>query len=174
MPRARSSRSSSSVGPSRLSFIASAQSYSRAVLDTFKNLRDGVNDGRAAAFVRDSTQSARALFNPLEQMWEHFTTKPFLSELRFIDHVLTPWSSWLIVAPPTLTSDARLTQFLADLSASIHAFDAADARKGSSKEFILGHFGYEEEDVEAWLETVRYPTAGVEVVERATIVKTLK
>ena len=111
-------------------------------------------------------------------MWEHFTTKPFLSELRFIDHVLTPWSSWLIVAPPALTSNperaATLKAFLANLSASIHSFDAPAARKTSSKEFILGHFGYDEADVEAWLKTVTYPTTGVEVVERATIEKTLK
>lgn len=107
-------------------------------------------------------------------MWEHFTTKPYLSELRFIDHVLTPWSSWLIVAPPAIASSPALKTFLANLSESIHSFDAADARKGSSKEFIIGHFGYPKEDVEAWLEGVTYPQTGVEVVERETIEKTLK
>jgi hypothetical protein len=114
----------------------------------------------------------------LSQMWEHFTTKPYLSELRFIDHVLTPWSSWLIVAAPSLTSSpersAVLRTFLSNLSTSIHKFDAADARATSSKDFIIGHFGYPEVDVKAWLEGVRYPTTGVEVVERETIEKTLK
>ncbi|KAK4704234.1 hypothetical protein P7C70_g1983, partial [Phenoliferia sp. Uapishka_3] len=129
------------------------------VLDTFKNLRDGVNSGQAAAF-----------------MWEHFTTKPYLSELRFIDHVLTPWSSWLIVAPPALISSRAviLKNFLKSLSASIKKFDAPEARKTSSKEFIIGHFGYPEEDVEAWLRGVTYPQDGVENVERSMIEKTLK
>ncbi|KAM0748336.1 periplasmic binding protein-like II [Meredithblackwellia eburnea MCA 4105] len=128
------------------------------VLDTFKNLRDGVNDGRAAAF-----------------MWEHFTTKPYLSELRFIDHVPTPWSSWKIVAPPSLISgrSTELKKFLANLSGSIHAFDTKEAREGSSRSFIEGHFGYPEEDVRAWLDTVRYPETGVDVVKKETIEKTL-
>lgn len=111
-------------------------------------------------------------------MWEHFTTKPFLSELRFIDHVLTPWSSWMIVASPALTSSPKraevLKTFLANLSSSIRAFDDAEARKTSSKEFVIGHFGYPEVDVEAWLESVRYPTVGVEVVKRGTIKETLR
>ena len=109
-------------------------------------------------------------------MWEHFTTKPFLNELRFIGHVPTPWASWMIVASPTLCSSRaeQLKKFLADLSDSIHAFDNAEARSSTSKEFIKGHFGYPEEDVEAWLKQVEYPSTGVEVVERATIEKTLK
>ncbi|KAI5476839.1 NMT1/THI5-like domain containing protein [Pseudohyphozyma bogoriensis] len=127
------------------------------VLDTFKNLRDGVNDGRAAAF-----------------MWEHFTTKPYLNELRFIDHVLTPWSSWLIVTSPEHYASSTVKAFLANLSASIHAFDAPAARESSSKEFIKGHFGYPEEDVVAWLEGVTYPKVGVEVVKKSTIEETLK
>lgn len=111
-------------------------------------------------------------------MWEHFTTKPFLSELRFIDHVLTPWSSWVIVASTALTSSpersAVLKTFLSNLSDSIHAFDDATARETTSKEFIIGHFSYPEEDVKAWLDTVTYPKTGVEEVERTTIAKTLR
>lgn len=109
-------------------------------------------------------------------MWEHFTTKPFLSELRFIGHVPTPWASWMVVASPSLVSSRaeQLKKFLADLSESIHAFDDAEARKSSSKEFIKGHFGYPEEDVQAWLDQVTYPKVGVDVVEKSTIQRTLK
>jgi hypothetical protein len=66
------------------------------VLDSFKNLRDGVNDGRAAAFAslliflesyRDSLLTKRGL----QQMWEHFTTKvPQKFAARISCLVLTP------------------------------------------------------------------------------------
>lgn len=110
-------------------------------------------------------------------MWEHFTTKPFIPEISFIDHVLTPWSSWLIVASATLLASPShvtiLNNFLTNLSESIKKFDAPDARKKDSKEFVVGHFGYEEKDVEAWLETVRYPLNGVREVKKDTIFETL-
>ncbi|GAA5913456.1 hypothetical protein JCM6882_001965 [Rhodosporidiobolus microsporus] len=131
-------------------------------LDTFKNLRDGVNDGRAAAF-----------------MWEWFTTKPYLNEVRFIGSVPTPWHSWVLVATPSTTAPSSpllpiLDSFLTNLTASIQSFDAASARETSSKEFIKGHFGYPEEDVKAWLEQVSYPKGDVRGVEKAMVEKTLK
>ncbi|GAA5940137.1 hypothetical protein JCM3775_007274 [Rhodotorula graminis] len=131
------------------------------VLDTFKNLRDGVNDGRAAAF-----------------MWEHFTTKPYLSEVRFIGSVPTPWHSWVLVAPPSTTSPTSpllpvLQSFLSNLTTSIQAFNAPEARKTSSKEFIEGHFGYPTEDVEAWLAQVDYPHGDVVEVSKDMVEKTL-
>ncbi|BGP51956.1 hypothetical protein JCM10450v2_007916 [Rhodotorula kratochvilovae] len=131
------------------------------VLDTFKNLRDGVNDGRAAAF-----------------MWEHFTTKPYLSEVRFIGSVPTPWHSWVLVAPPSATAPSSpllpvLQSFLTNLTASIHAFNAPEARKGPSKEYIQGHFGYPEEDVRAWLEQVDYPRGDVVEISKEMVQKTL-
>ena len=107
-------------------------------------------------------------------MWETFTSKPYFNEVRPIDHVLTPWSSWLIVATPrTISASTPLKEFLAKLTKSIHAFDTPAARSTSSKEFVMGHFGYPEEDVESWLQTVTYPKVGVEVVEKATVLTTL-
>ncbi|POY73133.1 hypothetical protein BMF94_3826 [Rhodotorula taiwanensis] len=131
------------------------------VLDSFKNLRDGVNDGRAAAF-----------------MWEHFTTKPYLNEVRFIGNVPTPWHSWAIVATPaTLSSssspDSPLHRFLSELSDSIHAFDAPSARTSSSKEFVEQTWEYPTEDVEAWLKQVEYPTGQVNEISRPMVEKTL-
>ncbi|GAA6003322.1 uncharacterized protein JCM10292_003853 [Rhodotorula paludigena] len=132
------------------------------VLDTFKNLRDGVNDGRAAAF-----------------MWEWFTTKPYLSEVRFIGSVPTPWHSWALVAPPSTTSPSSpllpvLSNFLTNLTASIHAFDAPAAREGDSKAFVQKQFGYPEDDVQAWLDQVDYPKGDVVEIDRVMVEKTLQ
>lgn len=82
----------------------------------------------------------------------------------------------MIVASPRTrtTHQEALTAFLARFSQSIHAFDAPSARETTSKEFVINHFGYPQEDVESWLGTVTYPKTGVEVVERSTIEKTLK
>jgi hypothetical protein len=109
-------------------------------------------------------------------MWEHFTSKPYLSETRFIGSVPTPWSSWMIVASPHLRTShsVALGSFLSNLSASISEFDNPLARSTTSKEFIIKTFGYEVEDVESWLDQVTYPLNGVRVVERSTIEKTLK
>ncbi|GAA5832820.1 hypothetical protein JCM11251_005776 [Rhodosporidiobolus azoricus] len=131
------------------------------ILDNFKNLRDGVNDGRAAAF-----------------MWEWFTTKPYLNEVRFIGSVPTPWHSWALVATPSTTSPSSpllpiLDSFLTNLTTSIQSFDAGTARETTSKEFIKGHFGYPEEDVKAWLEQVSYPKGDVRRVDKAMVEKTL-
>jgi hypothetical protein len=153
-----------------------------------------VNDGRAAAFVRTlvpticistdtslprcgstSRTSPRSLLSSQADLVLIQRSKPFLNETRFIDHVLTPWSSWLIVASPTLISTRRsiLTSFLSNLSASIAAFDAPSARLTTSKAFVINHFGYPEVDVQAWLGTVRYPLDGVDKVAKGLVVETL-
>ncbi|GAA5973472.1 hypothetical protein JCM11641_006480 [Rhodosporidiobolus odoratus] len=131
------------------------------ILDTFKNLRDGVNDGRAAAF-----------------MWEWFTTKPYLDEVRFIGSVPTPWHSWVLVATPSTTASTSpllpiLENFLTNLNTSIQSFDAQSARETTSKEFIKGHFGYPEEDVKAWLEQVSYPKGDVREISKGMVEETL-
>ncbi|GAA5881423.1 hypothetical protein JCM3774_004373 [Rhodotorula dairenensis] len=131
------------------------------VLDSFKNLRDGVNDGRAAAF-----------------MWEHFTTKPYLNEVRFIGNVPTPWHSWAVVATPSTLSPSsplhsHLQTFLSELSASVHAFDAPAARESSSKAFVEKTWEYPREDVEAWLEQVEYPKGDVNEISKEMVQSTL-
>ncbi|SCZ97945.1 BZ3500_MvSof-1268-A1-R1_Chr3-3g06475 [Microbotryum saponariae] len=157
------------------------------VLDTFKNLRDGVNSGKAAAFVRPTPHTPHhatppdADHHPLPlsiQMWEHFTTKPYLSELRFISHVPTPWASWIIVASSgvlsTPSQKTHLISFLKDLTLSVEDFDSEASRKGKSKEFVMNQFGYPEVDVVSWLEGVSYPKNGVQKVERKTMQLTLE
>ncbi|GAA6006709.1 hypothetical protein JCM11491_003152 [Sporobolomyces phaffii] len=132
------------------------------VLDTFKNLRDGVNSGKAAAF-----------------MWEKFTTRPYLDEVRFIGTVPTPWHSWAVVASaPTLAPSSPLVPvleaFLSNLTASIAAFDAPAARAADSVKFVEATFGYPEADVRAWFDQVSYPHGPVREIERAMVEKTFK
>lgn len=106
-------------------------------------------------------------------MWEHFTTKPYLDEVRFIDHVLTPWSSWMIAASTKARQSDLLKDFMSRLSESVRQFDDQTARASSSKEFVMNHFKYPEEDVKAWLEGVKYPS-DVQVVEQKTLENTLE
>lgn len=107
-------------------------------------------------------------------MWEHFTTKPYLSEVRFIDHVLTPWSSWMLAASPKATSEKAdlVKEFMERLSESVRRFDDADSRKSTSKDFVMKQFDYPEDDVKAWLEGVKYPST-VRIVEQKTLDNTL-
>lgn len=104
--------------------------------------------------------------------------QPYLSEVRFIGSVPTPWHSWVLVAPPSTTSFSSpllpvLQSFLLNLTTSIQAFNTPEARKGSSKDFIAGHFGYPPEDVEAWLAQVDYPHGDVVEVSKDMVEKTL-
>ncbi|GAA5882997.1 hypothetical protein JCM16303_006783 [Sporobolomyces ruberrimus] len=132
------------------------------VLDTFKNLRDGVNSGKAAAF-----------------MWEKFTTRPYLDEVRFIGTVPTPWHSWAVVASPSTLAPSSpllptLEAFLSNLTKSIRDFDSKEARSKDSVEFVKTTFGYPEDDVRAWFDQVSYPQGEVKEVERAMVEKTFK
>ncbi|KAI0317062.1 periplasmic binding protein-like II, partial [Amylostereum chailletii] len=125
------------------------------VNNDIRGLIDAVNGGRASAF-----------------MWEWFTTKPYADagEVRFIGSVPTPWPSWLIAAhpDPTRAPPAALRAFLAALSAAVAAFDAPAARAERDVAFVRDRFGYPEEDVRAWLDTVGYPqdcaTIPIEVI----------
>ncbi|CDU24041.1 uncharacterized protein SPSC_02670 [Sporisorium scitamineum] len=121
------------------------------VNDTFQNLRDGVN--------------GKEPYDTSCFMWEWYTTKPYvdLGEVRFIGNVPTPWPSWTIAASSNtaLSSDdpvsAILPQFLTRLQESIRAFANPETRQnGQAKQWIVQHHQYEEEDVESWLNTVRW------------------
>lgn len=91
-------------------------------------------------------------------MWEWYTTKPFLNEVRFIGSVPTPWPSWSIAAStPTLASSKPgVRTFLESLQGFVQHFDSPEARAEENVAFIQQEFGYEKADVEAWLNTVGY------------------
>jgi hypothetical protein len=71
----------------------------------------------------------------------------------------------------SLAGDA-LRAFLASLSAYVREFDTPSKRAGPNVEFIKEKFGYQEEDIKSWLETVGYPT-DCAVVDPEVVVNTL-
>ncbi|KAL7417100.1 hypothetical protein BDY24DRAFT_376684 [Mrakia frigida] len=114
------------------------------ICETFKRLRESVNDGSSAYF-----------------MWEWYTTKPYLNEVRFIGSVPTPWPSWAIAASTSFLSSspdakATLRTFLSSLEAKVVEFDSPEKREKDDVDFVMKEFGYPEEDVKAWLGTVGY------------------
>lgn len=116
------------------------------VNDTFQNLRDGVN--------------GKEPYDSSCFMWEWYTTKPYADsgEVRFIGSVPTPWPSWTIAASAnTALKHPKLDEFLSKLQESIRSFANPSTRsKGDVRDFIVNHHGYKVEDVESWLETVRW------------------
>jgi len=113
------------------------------VNNNINGLNASVNDGSTSAY-----------------MWERFTTKPWVDrgEVRFIGSVPSPWPSWMIVAhpSPTRAPPQSVISFLDRLTSFVRAFDSAENRISADVEFIKKNFGYPEEDVKAWLETVKW------------------
>ena len=149
------------------------------VNDTFQNLRDGVN--------------GKEPYDTSCFMWEWYTTKPYVDsgEVRFIGNVPTPWPSWTIAAScHTAVVSSILSEFLTQLQQSIREFANPETRKnGSAKKWIVQHHQYKPEDVESWLDTVRWvgeqtpnpdkvPSTGqtttTETVSKETIRQTLQ
>lgn len=121
------------------------------VNDTFQNLRDGVN--------------GKEPYDTSCFMWEWYTTKPYVDsgEVRFIGNVPTPWPSWTIAASSNTALNNRdevssvLPEFLSRLQTSIKEFANPTTREnGEAKKWIVNHHQYKEEDVESWLNTVRW------------------
>lgn len=142
------------------------------VCETFKKLRDSVNDGSSAYFVSlqfhvpglySKGPADRSVSSPIgdPQMWEWYTTKPFLNEVRFIGSVPTPWPSWAIAASTSFLSSApdaksTLRTFLSSLETKVREFDSPEKREKDDVDYVMKEFGYPEEDVKAWLSTVGY------------------
>ncbi|KAH8826334.1 periplasmic binding protein-like II [Flagelloscypha sp. PMI_526] len=114
-------------------------------------LIESVNDGSTSAFL-----------------WEWFTTKPFVDagKCRFIGSIPTPWPSWLIAAHPTRTSPSSLKPFLSSLDAYVVKFHSTEGRKGASQSAVKEKFGYPDEDIEAWIKTVGYPSTTLEILRK--------
>ncbi|KAF9447657.1 periplasmic binding protein-like II [Macrolepiota fuliginosa MF-IS2] len=127
------------------------------VNNDIRGLIDSVNDGSTSAF-----------------MWEWFTTKPFADagEVRFIGSVPTPWPSWLIAAHPERAESEALKKFLQDLTSYVQTFNSQKSRAKNNIDFIKEKFGYPEEDIKAWQETVGY-FADCQEVSTKTISDTL-
>jgi ABC-type nitrate/sulfonate/bicarbonate transport system substrate-binding protein len=123
------------------------------VLDTFKNLRDAVNDGTADFF-----------------MWEHFTSKRYYDngEIRRVGEIYTPWSSWKIVTRDA--KDERLEDMAVAINKGIEYF--RDNQK-EVVEYISSELDYSKEDAEEWLKTVTF-AQNVRGVDEKVIQKTIQ
>lgn len=114
------------------------------VCNDIHGLVAAVNDGSISAF-----------------MWEWFTTKPWKDrgEVKFIGSVPTPWHSWMIAAhnDESRAPQTDVSAFLRNLSLYVKQFDSPEKREKDDVDYIHRNFGYEVEDIKAWLDTVKYP-----------------
>lgn len=139
------------------------------VLNTFSNLRDGVNDSTADFF-----------------MWEHFTSKRYYDkgEIKRIGEIYTPWSSWKIVAAnhlltpknwssaPNATKpplSPELEDVLDKINKGVKHFEN---NVEESIQFITSKLDYSEEDAREWLKTVGF-SQEVKGVDKAVVDKTV-
>lgn len=133
-------------------------------LQTFENLRKGVNENVADFF-----------------MWEHFTSKRYYDngEIKRIGEIYTPWSSWKIVAATSLifrsethsgiTLDPRLDNFFEKLTRGIEYFIE---HQDEAVEYISTDLDYSEEDARQWLKTVEF-SRNIRKVDLNVIQKTV-
>ncbi|KAH7353123.1 ABC-type nitrate/sulfonate/bicarbonate transport systems periplasmic components-like protein-like protein [Pyrenochaeta sp. MPI-SDFR-AT-0127] len=139
------------------------------VLNTFANLRDGVNNSTADFF-----------------MWEHFTSKRYYDngEIKRIGEIYTPWSSWKIVAvndllhPPNWSSTPNaskpalkdeLEDALQKINKGVKHFEE---NQDEAVQYISTKLDYSEEDAREWLKTVRF-AHDVRGVDREVVHKTV-
>ncbi|KAF1836055.1 hypothetical protein BDW02DRAFT_256349 [Decorospora gaudefroyi] len=138
-------------------------------LNTFANLRDGVNHGTADFF-----------------MWEHFTSKRYYDrdEIKRIGEIYTPWSSWKIVAVNSLLNPANwssgpnasrpaLKEELEDVLQKINkGIEHFEENQEEAVRYISTKLDYSEEDAREWLKTVGFAN-DVRGVDREVLAKTV-
>jgi len=124
------------------------------ILDDFKGLRDGVNSGKADAF-----------------MWEYYTSKKYYdsNEIKKLGEIYTPWPSWHIVASNNLPI-TTVGPFLEAVNEGIAYFNT---HKDEAVEYISTHLDYSKEDAQEWLGTVEFAD-DVRKIDENAINDTLK
>ncbi|KAL6704404.1 hypothetical protein ACN47E_008256 [Coniothyrium glycines] len=139
------------------------------VLNTFSNLREGVNNGTADFF-----------------MWEHFTSKRYYDngEIKRIGEIYTPWSSWKIVAANDLlhprnwsaTANASKPALKDELEDALQKINRGvkhfEENQEEAVRYISTKLDYSEEDAREWLKTVRF-AQDVRGVDRDVVDKTV-
>ncbi|RPA84637.1 periplasmic binding protein-like II [Ascobolus immersus RN42] len=123
------------------------------VLGAFEDLRKGVNDKSADAF-----------------MWEIFTSKKYYDsgEIKKIGQIYTPWPSWHVVARKDLATSPEVKGFLEAVQEGINYFNE---HKDEAVQFISTKMPYSEEDAREWLKTVKF-SESVLRVKREVVEKT--
>ncbi|KAF2677628.1 hypothetical protein K458DRAFT_446810 [Lentithecium fluviatile CBS 122367] len=139
-------------------------------LNTFANLREGVNKGTVDFF-----------------MWEHFTSKRYYDngEIKRIGEINTPWSSWKIVANNHLlypanwakgphASHPMLKEELEDALKKINkGVKHFEENQEEAVQYISTKLDYSEEDAREWLKTVRF-AHDVRGVDKSVVDKTVQ
>ncbi|KAL8727572.1 MAG: hypothetical protein Q9166_005978 [cf. Caloplaca sp. 2 TL-2023] len=127
-------------------------------LQTFENLRKGVND-RSVDFF----------------MWEYFTSKRYYSSeslhpIKKVGEIDTPWSSWKIVARKPLIGKSEMEEFLEKVNLGIKYFEEHNEE---AVKYISTELDYQEEDAREWMKTVKF-AKDVRGVKRSTVDKTVE
>jgi hypothetical protein len=142
-----------------LSGSHSSEPFQNIPLNTFENLRKGVNDGTADFF-----------------MWEHFTSKRYYDngEIKKVGEIYTPWSSWKIVAATKLleggSPDSRLEELFEKINQGTKYFLE---HQEEAVKYISTELDYSGEDAREWLKTVEF-ASNVRGVDVNVIEKTVE
>ncbi|KAG2234404.1 hypothetical protein INT48_003631 [Thamnidium elegans] len=111
------------------------------VLNNFKSMRDGVNDGSCDYF-----------------MWETFTTKPYhdSGEIKRIGQITPPWPAFMFAAHVDLLKNhvEELVKVLKAIEKATKIF--MDQKEDESVKHVMRILEYPEEDVRRWFKTVKY------------------
>lgn len=117
------------------------QPFEFTVLNNFKNMRDGVNEGKCDYF-----------------MWETFTTKPYhdSGEIKRIGQITPPWPAFMFAAHTDLLAKDKqgLVKVLKAIEKATEVF--MDQKEDESIKHVMRILEYPEEDVRRWFKTVRY------------------
>lgn len=122
------------------------------VLNDFKRMRDGVNEGSCDYF-----------------MWETFTTKPYhdSGEIKRIGQITPPWPAFMFAAHTDV-----LKEHVEDLTKVLKAIEKAtkifmEQKEDASVKHVMRILNYPEEDVRRWFKTVHYAKDTQEVSKEA-------
>ena len=182
--RSSSSSSDDNAGDAAVSRLPGVP-LAFVTLNDFRGLRDGVNSGRADAFLWETfttkvrlsrprlpgnalAAADRPPHGPLSPPVLPTRTQPYhdSKELRRIGEIRAPWAAFMVAARADLLDmDAKAVQrLLAAVNVATARFSAGTAT-GASQAYVAKTFGQQPADVEAWFRTVRYP-ADAHVVSR--------
>jgi len=76
-----------------------------------------------------------------------------------------PWPCWSIAAAAA-ADPTPVKSFLSELQPYVRRFNSAEARQKDDVDFVVNYFGHRREDVEEWLQTVKWEENLAEVKEK--------
>ncbi len=128
-------------------------------LQTFANLRQGVNDSTADFF-----------------MWEHFTSQRYYDNgsIKRIGEIYTPWPSWIIVTQKRHLNRDEGEEFVTDVLSKIdEGISYFKDHHDEAVAYISSELDYSKDDAKEWLDTVRFAD-GVRGVSKQVVDQTVE